>query len=254
MLKTFTPLQAAPGYHMAKLIIKLVTSIGDVVNHDPVVGDRLKVFLENYRVSLAKKGNSGSLCQTENSPLPRNGHCTGPRAFHPQPVQLCLDTQTSPTGLQASRERLWGVLPVQCGVLSASRGTLHVTGSIIPHLGTLTAVPSWPALCTLPPLPFPPAHQPCLLPWAPLLAGHAPGQWGCGPTASPNPAAPPPPTSLLLTACLLLGPPLFSGGSTCLICASRGQPGPVLGRPWDALPHALEPIGSHPYGPFWVGK
>lgn len=45
---------------MAKMIIKLVTSIGDVVNHDPVVGDRLKViFLENYRVSLAEKGTSG---------------------------------------------------------------------------------------------------------------------------------------------------------------------------------------------------
>lgn len=42
---------------MAKMIIKLVTSIGDIVNHDPVVGDRLKViFLENYRVSLAEKG------------------------------------------------------------------------------------------------------------------------------------------------------------------------------------------------------
>ena len=49
--------QAAPGYHMAKMIIKLVTAIGDVVNHDPAVGDRLKVlFLENYRVSLAEKG------------------------------------------------------------------------------------------------------------------------------------------------------------------------------------------------------
>ncbi|XP_025872179.1 glycogen phosphorylase, brain form isoform X2 [Vulpes vulpes] len=48
--------KAAPGYHMAKMIIKLVTSIGNVVNHDPVVGDRLKViFLENYRVSLAEK-------------------------------------------------------------------------------------------------------------------------------------------------------------------------------------------------------
>lgn len=50
--------QAAPGYHTAKMIIKLITSIGDIVNNDPVVGDRLKViFLENYRVTLAEKGN-----------------------------------------------------------------------------------------------------------------------------------------------------------------------------------------------------
>ncbi|XP_065143207.1 glycogen phosphorylase, muscle form [Paramisgurnus dabryanus] len=48
--------KAAPGYHTAKMIIRLITAIGEVVNHDPVVGDRLKViFLENYRVTLAEK-------------------------------------------------------------------------------------------------------------------------------------------------------------------------------------------------------
>ena len=41
---------------MAKLIIKLINNIAQIVNNDPNVGDKLKiVYIENYRVSLAEK-------------------------------------------------------------------------------------------------------------------------------------------------------------------------------------------------------
>jgi len=46
--------KAAPSYRMAKLVIKLINAIGEVVNHDPDVRDRLKVvFMPDYRVTLA---------------------------------------------------------------------------------------------------------------------------------------------------------------------------------------------------------
>ena len=48
--------KAAPGYHIAKLIIKLVNSVGEVVNRDPAVRDRLKVvFLPNFNVKNGQR-------------------------------------------------------------------------------------------------------------------------------------------------------------------------------------------------------
>jgi len=47
--------KAAPGYFMAKLIIRLIHGVADVVNRDPDVRDRLKVaFLPNFNVKNAQ--------------------------------------------------------------------------------------------------------------------------------------------------------------------------------------------------------
>ena len=48
--------KAAPGYRMAKLIIKLIHSVGEAVNSDPLVRGRLKVvFLPDYNVKLGQR-------------------------------------------------------------------------------------------------------------------------------------------------------------------------------------------------------
>ena len=48
--------KAAPGYHLAKLMIRLITAVGEVVNRDPDMRDRLKVvFLPNFNVTNGQR-------------------------------------------------------------------------------------------------------------------------------------------------------------------------------------------------------
>lgn len=47
--------KASAGYQRAKLIIKLINSVAQVINHDPKIKNKIKVvFIENYRVSNAE--------------------------------------------------------------------------------------------------------------------------------------------------------------------------------------------------------
>ena len=47
--------KAAPGYYFAKQMIRFIYELGEVINHDPAVNEKMKVvYLEDYRVTLAE--------------------------------------------------------------------------------------------------------------------------------------------------------------------------------------------------------